>query len=122
VLDDGEQNKSVFAGDTLDEPTVDRLLLEFPTGEHATQTCRMRNGRWRAGIWMSWPQPFGEGAIEPGTVVTARWLTRDNRVHATRQTQPLQWGEPVPPPFDDVEPDDDGAYDDESHGTGFGPG
>lgn len=72
----------MFAGDTLDEPEVDRVLLEFPTGEYGEQTCRVRVGRWRAGIWMSWPQPFGDGAIEPGTVVTARWLTRDNRVQA----------------------------------------
>lgn len=70
---------------------------------------------------MSFPQPFGaDAAIEPGAVVTARWLTRDGRVHATYRTLPLEWGEPVPPPLEP--PPDDEVDSDDSHGTGFAPG
>jgi hypothetical protein len=105
----------VFAGDTLDEPDVDRVLLAFPRGE---QTCRVRPTRRRAAIWMSWPQPFGAGAaIEPGTTVTARWLTRDGRVHATNRTPPLEWGEPVPPIMQP--PPDDEVASDDSHACGI---
>lgn len=85
---------AVFAGNSLDEPGVDRVLIDLP---HHSQVCLLHPARHNPRVWMSFPEPF-----ESGMVVTAWWLGED-RVYLKDQTPPLEWGmrvpEPPPPPL-----------------------
>jgi hypothetical protein len=111
----GDRHHVVFAGDTRDEPGVDRVLLELP--DH-TQTCPVRSLRHNPRVWMSFPEP-----LEPGMVVTAWWLAGEQVVFEAR-TPPLRWGmrvpaDPPPPPPD--WPEVPSPLDDPSGWTGYGP-
>lgn len=114
VIIDGRRHV-VFAGDTLDEPAVDRVLVEFADG---TQTCRVRSFRHNPRVWMSAPEPF-----VPGAIVTATWLGGGTVFHEER-TPPLEWGmrvpdlpEPPPPEWPDVP----SPLDDPTGWTGYSP-
>lgn len=115
VTIDGRRH-AVFAGDSLDEPDVDRVLLEV--ADH-TQSCPVRSFRHNPGVWMSFPEPF-----EPGMVVNVWWMGGDRVFHEER-TPPLQWGLRVP---DDPEPPPPGwpgvssPLDDPTGGTGYASG
>jgi hypothetical protein len=82
---------ALFAGTSLDEPGVDRVLVDLP---HRSQICRLHPARHGPRVWMSFPEPF-----QPGMVATAWWLGED-RVYRKEQTPLLEWGmrAPKPPP------------------------
>lgn len=102
-----------FAGDTLDEGQVDRVLLEVAG---RAQTCPVRSFPRNPRVWMSFPEPF-----EPGAVVRAVWVGGDRTFHEER-TPPLQWGmrlpdypEPPRPQWPDVP----SPWDDPAGWTGY---
>jgi hypothetical protein len=107
----------VFAGHSLDEPGVDRVLLDLP---HHSQICRLRPARHNPRVWMSFPEPF-----ESGMVATAWWLGED-RVYRKEQTPHLEWGTRVPkqplPPTEGNPPDSLSPEEDPAGWTWYAPG
>ena len=84
-----DRSHVVFAGNSRDEPRVERVLVDLGDRQ---QTCRLRPAPHNPRVWMTFPEPF-----EPGMVVTAWWLGED-RVYRKDQTPPLEWGMRVPEP------------------------
>jgi hypothetical protein len=114
VTIDGRQHV-LFAGDTLDDPDVDRVQVEWP--DH-TESYPVRSFRHNPRVWMSTPEPF-----QPGMVVAARWLGGDRTLHH-EQTPPLEWGirmpdipEPPPPDYQAVP----SPLEDPTGWTGYSP-
>lgn len=106
----------VFAGNSLDEPGVDRVLVDLP--DH-TQSCPLRPAAHNPRIWMSFPEPF-----QRGMVATAWWLGGD-RVYHTERTPPLERPmrapEPPPPP-PEMEPQQSPSPEDPAGWTWYAPG
>lgn len=107
----------LFAGTSLDEPGVDRVLVDLP---HHGQICRLHPARHNARVWMSFPEPF-----EPGLVATAWWIGED-RVYRKEETPPLEWGMRMPkqrPAAPEVKPEESrSAEEGRAEWTRYAPG
>ena len=90
----GGDRRVLFAGDNLDEPEVDRVVLS--TSYAVGTDCRLLPVKHWLPVWMSTPEPWMPGEqYKPGPV-TAWWLAADRVIHKV-ETPPLEWGMRWPP-------------------------